>query len=472
MLYQSDIKAKKEPVYYLQDNEYIFMRKKINDMISALRVQLVETQKQKDVNMIRQDYKDTIEQLNTKIQEIFRKFTHSTFHFSHNQNELALKSNVHRLETENKILAQTIRTQDDLASKKILKQEQIIQHLQRRQAQSDRAKERLEREYKEQKTILKKRNEEILASTNQLNKMVLVVKKAVREGGVLDEKMLVKIAPILGGQFTVMARAGGHGFTRKKNPIPLSVRVSRKKQFLDRALSQYVYGKQALVEMKKNLVRRKELVHEKNKLEEERMHYVQQATGRSMDTMAIELMDERVDFVSKEISCLSAKIHDLQKEAEEDNLHADIEMSSRRQKRVVFVDDIINGTDQDAQQDNFDEQFRLPVNAAPEIAYKFACKLIKSFEADECQTVIKGLMDDIMELKMSNNERQSAFKSMEETIAKLTQILNDVKKNKQDTRFISLPNSPIASPFSILENFDSYTSDNDSISSSHIRSKN
>lgn len=501
---QSDIKVKEELVSHLEksETEYTFMRTKFEDMISSLRTQLAETQKEKDMSLmrtksnmaikadikqqiepvIRQEYEGKIKQLNARILDLTRKYTNatSTVQSARNQNENALKSlksNIQRLETEKRRLAQRMRAEAERVREQILRQERKIQQLQRQQAQSNQAKKRLEREHEEQKTVLKKRDEEIMMSTNQLKQTLSVMKKAVREGGVLDERMLAQLTPVLGGHFAVIARGGGHGFPKKKkkNPIPLGIRVTRKKQLLDKALAQYIQGKQAIVEMENLLIRRENLVKEKMELEEEReLAYDaererEQNTGQSMDTIAIELMDERIELITAEISYLSARVHSLQKEAAEESLQAEEQMGlavfNRPAKHVTFVDEIVTEVSQDEQQwmdiDTFDEQFSVPVNAAPEIAYEVTSKLIKSFEVDECKTIIENLVDDIMDLKMTDNERQSTVKNMEQTILELTHALNSMKKDKEQNmmkrdsvsnennshaQLISLPNSPVASP--------------------------
>ncbi|CEI90689.1 hypothetical protein RMCBS344292_05006 [Rhizopus microsporus] len=339
---QSDIKVKEELVSHLEksETEFAFMRKKFDEKINILQAQLVEMQKEKDMalmrtksNMaikadikqqvepeIRQEYESKIKQLHAKIQDLTRKYTNATtsVQSARNQNESALKTlklNIQRLEAEKKRLAQRMRAEAERVREQFSRQERKIQQLQRQQAQYNQAKKRLEREHEEQKNVLRKRNEEIMMSTSQLKQIIAVMKKAVREGGILDEKMLAKLAPVLGGHFAVIARGGGHGFPKKKkkNPIPLTIRISRKKQLLDRALTQYIQGKQAIFEMEQLLLRREKLVKEKLELEEEREHVYEverdheENTGQPMDMIAIELMDERIEDISAEISYLTSR---------------------------------------------------------------------------------------------------------------------------------------------------------------------
>ncbi|CAO3680641.1 unnamed protein product [Rhizopus stolonifer] len=484
----SDIITKQELVAHLEKSEieYAYLRKKFEEKISLLQTQMSP---QSDTK-VRQ-------QMTHKIQDLSRKYSNATtsVQSARSQNEGTLKTlkiSIQRLETEKRRLADRMRLEAQKVREKILKQEHKIQQLQRQQAQSNQAKRRLEREHEEQKTALKKRSEECIVSTSQLKQMIQVMKKAVREGGILDEKMLAKLTPILGGHFAVIARGGGHGFPKKKkkNPTPLGLRVSRKKQLLDKALDQYVQGRQAIVEMEHLLIRRERLIKEKVELEEEREQVYaverehEESTGQAMDTIAIELMDERIDLVSSEIAYLSSRVHNIQTEAARESLQTDEQLDFLLQKptkHVTFVDEIINEISDEQQWmdiDSFDDQFSVPVNAAPEIAHEITCKLIKSFETDECQNIIESLVDDIMELKMSDYEKQTTVNDMEQMIIDLKRTLNQVKQNNEQDmlnliaqknassnnninnnntsthhtdRLISLPNSPVASPFNIIQ---------------------
>lgn len=499
---QSDIKVKEELVSHLEksETEFTFMRRKFDEKINLLQSQLAETQKEKDMALmrtksglaiksdianlrgpqttpaidngaaatkqniaeIRHSYEVKMKNLVSEMQDLRRKYAHATITMqsTRNQNESLLRSlkvNVETLKTEKKRLMHRMKLESDRVREQMSRQERKIQQLQRQHAKSNQAKKRLEREHEQQKSTLKKRNEEILINSSQLKQMISIMKKAVREGGILDEKMLSKVTPIMGGTFAVIARGGGHGFPRrvkKKNPIPLGIRVTRKKQLLDKALYQYIQGKQAVVEMEQLLVRRERLVEEKMELEEERdqIYHVEreheETTGQPMDTIAIELMDERIDLISAEITYLSARIRTLQAEAAEEALQAEesgvsvaakvASSSSRPPKHVTFADEII--TEEESQADTattndewadidvFDDQFTVPANAAPEMAYDITSKLIKSFEADECKRIIENLVDDIMDLRMSECNRQVTVQNLEKTVVDLRRTLIVMKK--------------------------------------------
>lgn len=484
---QSDIKVKEELVSHLEksETEFTFMRKKFDEKISLLQSQLADTQKEKDMALmrtksglairsdianhqmqqqqqqpsktsdkdVRHAYETKMKNLTTEIQELRRKYTHATttMQSTRNQNESLLRSlkvNVETLKVEKKRLVHRMKLEADRVRDQLSKQERRIQQLQRQHAKSNQAKRRLEREHEQQKSTLKKRNEEVLINATQVKQLTAIMKKAVREGGILDEKMLSRVTPIMGGSFAVIARGGGHGFPRrlvkKKSSLPLDLRVSRKKELLDKALYQYIQGKQAVVEMEQLLIRRERLVEEKLELEEERdqVYHVekehQETTGQPMDTIAIELMDERVDLISAEISYLSARIRTLQSEAaeeamlaEESGAHVIKHTSPRPPKHVTFADEIITepvANDDWADVDAFEDQFTVPANAAPEMAYDITSKLIKSFESDECKRIIENLVDDIMDLRMSECNRQLTVQNLEKTVIDLRRTLIVMKR--------------------------------------------
>jgi hypothetical protein len=492
---QSDIKVKEELVSHLEksETEFTFMRKKFDEKINDLQSQLAETQKEKDMALmrtksglaikndvanhqtqqaisrgatiptaalldkqnadIRHAYELKMKSLMSEIQDLKRKYANATttMQSTRNQNESTLRSlkmNVETLKIEKKRLIQRMKAEADKVREQMSRQERKIQQLQRQHAKSNQDKKRLEREHEQQKFALKKRNEEIMVSANQLKQLTLIMKKAVREGGILDEKMLAKMTPIMGGSFAVIARGGGHGFPRrqakKKNPIPLGIRVSRKKELLDKALYQYIQGKQAVVEMEQLLVRRERLVEEKMELEDERDQVYdvekdhEEATGQPMDTIAIELMDERIDLLSAEVSYLTARIRTLQSEAAEEALQAEESgahvvknVSPRPPKHVTFVDEIVTEpiqSDEWADMDSFDDQFSVPANAAPEMAYDITSKLIKSFESDECKRIIENLVDDIMDLRMSECNRQITVQNLEKTVMDLRRTIIAMKR--------------------------------------------
>ncbi|KAI9315739.1 hypothetical protein BX666DRAFT_2106249 [Dichotomocladium elegans] len=474
---QADIKVKEDLVSHLEksETEYIFMRRKFDDKISHLQAQLAELQRERDsavdrtktrlrsksdvsvqqkekqqLNEIRNAYEAKTKLLLSEIQDLRRKYAQMTsaMQATRNQNETLLRSlraNVDSLQVEKKRMVKRMKVETERVREQMCTQERKIHQLQRQQAEATMAKRRLEREHETQKMMLKKRNEEILVSHSQLKQMINILKKAVREGGMLDERLLSRVSHIIGGNFAIVAR-GGFGFNnqnrmgrKKVNAIPVQVRAKRKKQLLDKALSQYIQGKQAIVEMEQLLVRRERLAAEKIELLDERKHIFfaekenAESTGMPMDMMAIELMDERIDLMSAEISYLSARIRSLQSEAAGESMEDENQtpVNIRAEKHVTFADEIVADsapTDEWADMDAFEEQFSVPSCAAPEVAYDVTLKILKSLEADESKRIAQVLVDDIMVLRMNEFNRQVAHQNLEKTVMDLRRTLIVMKR--------------------------------------------
>lgn len=486
---QSDIRVKEELVAHLEksETEYAFMRRKFDDKISHLQQQLLTLQRERDSAVehtksrfssrsemtmqvkekqqlieIRHAYEAKMKNLLSEIQELKRKYskTTMTMQSTRNQHETLLRSlrvNVETLKVEKKRMIKRMKLEAERVREQSTLQDRKIQQLQRLNAEANMARKRLERQHEQQKMTLKQRDKEVLMNNQQLKQLISVLKKAVREGGVLDEHLLGKVSHIVGGSFALVARrAGGRSadrraIRRRLNKIPVQVRVNRKKELLDNALYQYIQGKQAVVEMEQLLFRREQLAAEKLELIDERRHIYlaekenEEATGQPMDMLALNFTDERIDLISAEISYLSARIRALQSEAAagdmalpstEESETGNMVLSTlqqRLEKKVTFADDIVadaGGQPGDGwtDMDVLDEQFSVPQSAAPETAYDALMKIIKTLEADEAKKVAETLVDDVMALRMSETNRQVTMQNLEKTVHDLRRTLIVMKR--------------------------------------------
>ncbi|KAG2221922.1 hypothetical protein INT45_013258 [Circinella minor] len=505
---QSDIRVKEELVSHLEksENEYTFMKRKYDDRMSQLQEQLILLQRERDqavtrtrsritsksevtVQMkekqhlieIRHAYEAKMKHLLSQIQELKRKYSQTTMTMqaTRNQNETLLRSlrvNVETLKVEKKRMIKRMKQEADRVREQSTLQDRKIQQLQRLNAEANMQRRRLERQHEQQRMTLKRRDEEVLMNNQQLKQLTNVLKKAVREGGVLDERLLGKVTHIVGGSFAFIARRANRVNDRKAmrkrlNKIPVDVRVMRKKQLLDTALYQFIQGKQAVVEMEQLLFRRERLAAEKLELIDERRHIYlaekenAEATGQPMDTLALDFTDERIDLISAEISYLTARVRALQSEAAGDAIassdgsetgsiasggsggsttgqlqqhhHQLQQQRAAIEKRVAFADDIINESmtprrnddgDGWADMDAFEEQYSVPASAAPETAYDVLSKLIKTLELDEAKGISEGLVEDIMNLRMSDTSRQVTIQNLEKTVHDLRRTLIVMKR--------------------------------------------
>ncbi|KAG2207533.1 hypothetical protein INT47_004283 [Mucor saturninus] len=482
---QSDIRVKEELVSHLEKSEtkFSFMRRKFDEKVSQLHSQLTELQNDRDHALAktksnfasapnraditmqmkekqqlietRHVYENKMKQLVLEIHELKRNYSRTIMNMqsTRNQHESLLRSlrvNVETLKVEKKRMIKRMKQETERVREQMAVQERKISKLQRQHTEVNHARSRLEREHEAQKLTLKRRDKEILINTSQLKQLTDMLKKAVREGGVLDDHLLGKVSHIMGGNFAAVARRGGmrnlpgfHQVRKRKNPIPVNVRVSRKKQLLDKMLYQYIQGKQAIVEMEQILFRRERLASEKIELLEERKSIFMaekdtaELTGEPMDMLAIDLADERIDLIEAEISYLSARIRALQSEAagEADELsaHSPDSGSGRLQekRKVTFADEIVSdppASDEWADMDAFEEQFNVPSNAAPELVYDITLKLLKTLEADECRSITEALVDDISNARMSECNRQMTMQNLEKTVQDLRRTLIVMKR--------------------------------------------
>ncbi|KAI9306627.1 hypothetical protein BJ944DRAFT_45116 [Cunninghamella echinulata] len=490
---QSDIRVKEELVSHLEksETEYNFMRRKFDEKINDLESKLANLQKEKNDTIartksgfasanatsdngnqlrekqqlieIRHAYENKMKNLLNEIQDLRRKYSQTTMTMqaTRNQNDTLLRSlrvNVETLKMEKKRMVKRMKQEAERVREQMTLQDRKIHQLQRLNAEANQARKRLEREHEAQKLTLKRRNEEVLMNNNQLKQLTNVLKKAVREGGVLDDKLLTKVSKALGGSFAIMARGGFSvrsstsassttGRRRRKNPIPVHIRSARKKELLDRALYQLIQGKQAIVEMEQLLFKRERLATEKLELVEERKQiYIlekenSELCGQPMDTMGIEFMDERIDMISAEISYLSARIRALQSDAAGEMMDDSTDNLSQKhhapEKRVTFADEIISdataaaiGGPQDewTDMDTWEEQFNVPANAAPEVVYDMTIKILKSLEGDECRRIAEGLVDDIVNIRTSECNRQVTMQNLERTVHDLRRTLIVMKR--------------------------------------------
>jgi hypothetical protein len=478
---QSDIQVKEELVTHLEKSEmqYTFMRKKFEEQLSIQQQAMNELQRERDTALrratpnyvgrpdpaaqlkdkqqlleVRHAYEAKMKRLFTETQDLRRKYSQTarTMQSTRNQNESmlrTLKVNVETLKVEKRRMIKRMKQDAERVKEQLTAQERQIQLLRRKQAEVSIAKKRLEREHESQRRTLKRRDEEIVMSNEQLKNLVNVLKKAVREGGVLDERLLNKVTGVVGGRFAIMSR-GRSAFAparrlnsktpKRHNPIPIQIRVAKKKELLDIALYKYIEGKQALVEMEQLLFKRESLAEEKAELTAEREQLLASERLRAMenddevDTSATEYLDERIELVSAEISYLSARIKAIQHDAASDEVtdpaSAEAAQRQRMTKHVTFADEIIAPTLKDrwTDIDSLEDQFSLPYSAGPEMAYDTTMQLIKTLEADESRKLTQALVEDVMVLRMEEFGRQITVQTLEKTVQDLRRTLLIMKR--------------------------------------------
>ncbi|KAI8967144.1 hypothetical protein BDF20DRAFT_917810 [Mycotypha africana] len=501
---QSDIRVKEELVSHLEKSEtkYILLRRQFDEEISLLHQQVAQLQKDRDRALAktksayaatapataseaarhelqlqekqqlletRHAFELKIKQLVSEIHQVKRNYSRTVALMQSTSSQQAsllksLRANVDTLKAEKKRMIHRMKQETERVREQMAMQERRMAKLQRQHTEVTHARSRLQKEHEAQKLVLKRRDKERLIHHNQLTQLIDVLKKAVREGGMLDDTLLSQISHILGGQFAAVVRRGkGQSHPslpawrstrrKKKNPVPVQWRVMRKKQLLIKLLDQFVQGKQAVIEMEQLLFRREQLVAEKMEVLDERKNVydvekeTSHLTGEPMDRLAMDLDDERIDLIEAEIAYLSARIRHLQSEAAADAAvsvqeeAASIVSSSTSEaahaaaacdkRKVTFADDIIAEThpqDEWADMDAIEEQYGVPANAAPELVYDGTLQLLKSLEMDECRYMVESLVDDLANAHMSDLHHQRTMQNLEKTVQDLRKTLMIMKR--------------------------------------------
>ncbi|KAI8067034.1 hypothetical protein BC940DRAFT_301154 [Gongronella butleri] len=524
---QSDIKVKEALVDQLEktDAEYKQMRRQFEAKIHAMQDQLGQWQQQQQqqqrqqtsnnnnnnnnkkkghgnqqVRMaaeIKQQYEAKTKRLMAELQELKRKYaqTSHAMQSKRNQHESMIKSlkvNMERLKQEKHKMTFRMAAESSRVREQSLAQQRKIQQLQRQHHEASAARKRLEQHQLHQKQALKRCSDDLTLHSSQLKQLTCVMRKAVREGGMLDERLLGKISHIIGGHFAVMAHkdcAGfplpGGGHSRRKKPthhqtkrktshaphpamhapsissstmhsssvIPLQVRSCRKKKLLDAAVQQYVNGRALLESMEQLLVRREQLADEKQDLMDERRQvYLQEKarapSGQPMATDALDALDARIDALSGDMTRLTNEIHAVQaKAAAMQQQLAQQEQKKRAsplngKRRVTFADEIITEPlDVIRQQqeqaawaalDAFERKHEVPANADPDCAYRVSVHLIKTLPVDECKQIMQLVMEDLLALRVAEERHLGTIHHLETTIANLHQSIHAMKQAKND----------------------------------------
>ncbi|KAI8369609.1 uncharacterized protein BYT42DRAFT_607974 [Radiomyces spectabilis] len=483
---QSDIQVKEELVAQLEKSEieYGQMRRKFEQKIYSLREEILALKRERDDAMrqssytaqssslaqrekqqlleMRHAYEIKMKSLLSQLSDLRRKYsqTSNAIQSSRNQNESmlrALRVNVESLKVEKRRMVKRMKDEAERVKEQMIAHEREIQQLRRKQSREMEAKRRLEREYRQTQLVLQKRTDESILTNEKLKQLITILKKAVREGGVLDEKLLSKCANLLDVGSALIAssnaRISQKRRNKKKSTASVEVRAAKKKMLLDQALFQFIQGKQAILEMKQLMYKRDELAKQKTDILTERSHLLngEENAIEPLDQAVQQFMDERLETIDAEISYLNARIHALQNDAAsemmEDDHDDDVVMmemqnaAARAEKRVTFADQVMGITkapntsydDEWMDMDALEEKYTLPADANPDVSHDMAVRLLKSFTLEESEHVMEALVDDIVALRMGEYSRQTTVQQLEKTVQDLRRTLIVMKKTAIET---------------------------------------
>lgn len=489
---QSDIRVKEELVQQLErcESEYDDMRRqfehKLNQLVHemsaiknerdhAVLMQQQQKPRRASIERVAKEKQQIMElrnayELKTKqLADMRRKFTQtsSAIQASRNQNESmlrALRVHVESLKLEKRRMVKRMKEETLRVKEQMSAHEREIQQLRRRQQRDAERRRRLEMENKQVQIMLRKRSDEVVVTNDKLQKIVQILKKAVREGGVLDDRMLSRCADLLHLGF-LRRRSSSTSYNNNNSRhrrrgaaihIPVEVRAAKKKHLLDRALCQYIHGKQALLEMQQLMAKRSELANKRAELQSEREHLygndaVDDGSSSSSNKMmqfdqAMQhYMDERLESIGAEMSFINARIQSLQNDAaheilndeeeEEQVVEVDLrqQQKQRKPKHVTFADQVMgtkpHDDDDDQEEDEWldmdalEERYSLPANADPDTAHEMALKVVRSLSLDEAEKVLETMVTETTTLRMNQHQHEMQMQQLEKTVHDLQHTL-------------------------------------------------
>ncbi|KAI9311711.1 hypothetical protein BX666DRAFT_1867533 [Dichotomocladium elegans] len=473
---QSDIHVKEELVSQLErcETEYVHMRHKFEQKISKLSHKILSIKQptgqreKQQLTEMRHAYEQKIKTLHAELSEVRRKMNQVANEMlaSRNQNitmKRALKINIEASKLEKRQMVQRMKEDAMRIKEQTNARDREIQKLRRRQQRDTEERRRLERENKKFQHLLRKKSDEMLVADDKLRKLGQILRKAVREGGVLDGKLLGKCAELLhiGARLAISSsnsrpKAPSNSSARRSprrsnfvSRVPVHIRAAKKKELLDRALYQYIQGKQAIVEMQSLIAKRSELSQKKADLQSEREHLYGKSERPDrnsnnftpFDHAMQNYMDDRLEAITAEISYINARIQSLHNDAahmmlggqEIEVVDLDLQQQKqRRAKHVTFADDVmgtIKKTDEDewSDMDALEERYALPADADPDTSHDMALKVIRSLLPEEAEKVMEVLVEDIAALRMDELSRHSQVHQLEQTIQDLQHTLSAMK---------------------------------------------
>ncbi|CEP13231.1 hypothetical protein [Parasitella parasitica] len=491
---QSDIQVNEDLVLQLEKTEveYSQMRKKFEKKLFSLRDEILSLRQQQqqqkkealasttttatttttttaaayNMNSIRHAYEAKMKNLMNQLSELRRKYsqTSSTMQSSRNQNEnmlRALRVNVESLKVEKRRMIKRMKDEAERVKEKLHNHEREIQQLRRKQTKDNEIKKKLEREVKQMQLVIGKKTDESVVTAEKLKSLVKILKKAVREGGVLDEKLLASCGSLLdiGSALVQSSRVGRMSRNRRNNSnhqrrrqqehqgVPAEVRAGKKKALLDNALYQLIQGKQAVEEMKQLLAKRNDLSQRKIEYQSERELLVLDQDTKdlsSIDNAFRQVIDENIETVEAEISYINARIHaihndaaaEIMQEDENDEEIIDIgSVVSHKKRRVTFQEELEEEHEEDNwhDMDALEERYSLPASAGPEQSLEMISKIFKSLADDEAKYVMETVIDDIVLLRMEEHNNKMSIQQLEKTTQDLRRTLIVMKKAAIET---------------------------------------
>ncbi|KAK3836701.1 MAG: hypothetical protein J3R72DRAFT_371290, partial [Linnemannia gamsii] len=227
--------------------------------------------------------------------------------------------------------------------------------------------------------------------------------------------------------------------TKAKSPGSIRLKVSQKKQVIDRAIYGYISGQHAINVMEDMLKKRERLKNEKQELEAERLRVVQAQEENAITKGGLLLdfasepqyMDDRITMIDAEVAYINARIRALQAEAaalgfvtavDKNHHYSDEEtgLDGTRDEEELMTKLIRQGMAEDA--------MGLPPGSGASVAFESSVSIIRSMDLSESREFLEMLFEDMVTVRGHENGLQVQVSNQEKVIEELKRALQAMRQ--------------------------------------------
>ncbi|RGB31581.1 hypothetical protein C1646_642581 [Rhizophagus diaphanus] len=402
---RADITVKEHLISQLEfaEKEYIDMKSQYEQHLITLQqerdaaVKRAQNASTRDKNLILAELKARYEhKMNRLIQEATQNAT------SKNQKETMLKNMRAQIEQLKSEKTRMIKRMNDVREMTERNQREI-QNLRRKKKAAQERMNRLERTSEMQKIMLEKRRKKVLQTNGKLKSIMALLKrtttpklivKAFRDhsapNNCEDGKELRRSSDDLSSIYDEVFASGYD-----------------KKKLLYEAICKYINSRQTLAMMDEWIVRRNNLLEEKNELleEQERINSTCEI-GNELRGDA-QALNDKIEIITSEIVCINAEIHSLQSsiaaEQEENYIKTD-----KAEKKLSFI---------------------LPEDASHEAGlYDYVFRILQNLDQFESYAILESFFKDIIKLRAGYRSLQMILEQRERTIMDLRKSLLTMRR--------------------------------------------
>lgn len=305
-------------------------------------------------------------------------------------------------------MLQNLRIQTQKYNDKNVENQREIANLKRKEKNASDIVRKLERSNQLQKLMLKKRNEEVIKSKNQLKKVIVGLKRAPTPNKVSKSGY---ISPISKKSRGLRGANMNELLASVNSPVRVSVseslmdmrsedidiRAQFKKQMVDKELQATIASRKTQKTLEKLQKCRNKLIDEQKELIAERKRVVEanyQATG-VYDVKVPQYMDERVKSIDVEVASLDSSMTKLEAKIKQ----------------------------------NFGTINENQISTIVDLSWDNALNLVRSLNRMELEATVQYFLEDVVQLRISEDEYQQELDDKESSIESLRLKLLDIQES-------------------------------------------